>query len=735
MNDNLQGQSKVQREAKGAIINAYNYSLEQRRLDEVRTILGLTWRTYNSCLEAVEDGEKYKHISRKKRERSELSKVQEKSILAFCHSEESSAIDSNSKRVVKVLVDGEEENHVARVWNALTLDEKYSLYKESSVVEDYINANGNAFRLPSRSFFYKYTCACLTNPTMQSCVDIIVSGMHHYMKAISKFIRQNPQIKQQLMNESWYSLLTAHPETFIESCCCAKVPHPHLECGAGSSKRIPKFIPWDCIYGRCNNCGINKKHKLDQCDVIKSNSTNINLLEWKDVPRQGKKKNGEPNTQLELSHTMLPVNEVFEKMINHFEVCRQHVGEKEWKSHVKKIDSIMSHPDKTRVICTDFGATLDLRAKETDNSSVDNHAVVCIFFVLTEWRTVEFLNTKTNTTDETIVNNCDKWIVFGDTLSRGKKNDHVFHNACLAHLISFYDSERSAADKQPIPNNIIHTDNCPTQYKCRQNFYHVATFGDNHQTRIVHKFAQKYGFKGPWDATGKLIKGKIHNNEMKYHRCANAFDCYIKLQSDLGKDGTEINNQKWLAWEADGDERILNKTPFKTNRTFVGLGTEYKDEYDNLTAQGYKHIIYTNRNDIPDMKAVPQTLKLFQIEGQKTPDANGKYKLRTTCLPCSCPNCRDHKPFQECLYKEIRNSREVTVSKGGENENADNDEFGLRELTVADLKNELRQRFLPLSGRKEELLERLTAALRDEAAQDDDIVDDGVIIDEEEAEI
>ena len=77
--------------------------------------------------------------------------------------------------------------------------------------------------------------------------------------------------------------------------------------------------------------------------------------------------------------------------------------------------------------------------------------------------------------DEIIINNCDKWIVLGDNLSKGKKNDNVFHNAVLTYVIKFYDAEREANGKQPIPNNIFHTDNCPAQYKCRQNFYHIAT--------------------------------------------------------------------------------------------------------------------------------------------------------------------------------------------------------------------------------------------------------------------
>lgn len=41
----------------------------------------------------------------------------------------------------------------------------------------------------------------------------------------------------------------------------------------------------------------------------------------------------------------------------------------------------MSDPDVHRVICTDFGAMLDLMAAEKDNCSINNHAVICIFLL------------------------------------------------------------------------------------------------------------------------------------------------------------------------------------------------------------------------------------------------------------------------------------------------------------------------------------------------------------------
>ena len=94
-------------------------------------------------------------------------------------------------------------------------------------------------------------------------------------------------------------------------------------------------------------------------------------------------------------------------------------------------------------------------------------------------------------------------------MSKGKKNDHIFHNACTTHIINYYDKERTDAGKDTIPMNMVWTDNCPTQYKCRQNFWKVASSGTTNNSVIIHKFAQKFRFKGPWDATGKLVKQAI----------------------------------------------------------------------------------------------------------------------------------------------------------------------------------------------------------------------------------
>ena len=57
--------------------------------------------------------------------------------------------------------------------------------------------------------------------------------------------------------------------------------------------------------------------------------------------------------------------------------------------------------------------------------------------------------------------------------------------------------------------NIVWTDNCPTQYKCHQNFWKVVSSGKAHTSSIVHKSVQKFKFKGTCDTTGKLVKEVI----------------------------------------------------------------------------------------------------------------------------------------------------------------------------------------------------------------------------------
>ena len=214
------------------------------------------------------------------------------------------------------------------------------------------------------------------------------------MRALAKYIRNNRQVQlsldmctcpqHRLANSvQWQKFLNGRHEHLVKHSCCSKVPHHQLAIGIGSGFKIPQLIPWKCVWNNCGNCGIENKLKMLECGVLTNDEHVIDVMEWVDAPRQGFKKNGQQNTQLELGLSKCAVKDVVIKLVKSLEINRLHQAEYEWRNWMRKIDLTNSHPDIHRIIYTDFGATLDLSAIEKDNCSVNNHAVVCILFVVT----------------------------------------------------------------------------------------------------------------------------------------------------------------------------------------------------------------------------------------------------------------------------------------------------------------------------------------------------------------
>jgi hypothetical protein len=405
---------KQEKEALNVLLTACTGDGESSN-EKIRLAIGSTKKTFynkkNTC-------EKYHHIERKKIV-IEKSKLQKQCIREFCHSDEATRIDSHTKRIVEVPSLEEDnifgdgtiiEKHPGRVWEVSTVDEQYKMFCESRTLDAYTHAYGNHFHVPSRSFFYENRCPCVKPAKIQSCVDIIVSGMSHYMCALNKFINQNKELKRTLtycscsqhllpINQQWQRLLGGRVDELVEAVCCPKEAHPKLVCGVGSSAYTPSFIKWECAFGTCINCGIETKMRFSECNILKNCDSEVNVMEWVLAPRQGVDKKGRQNTQLELGMRKQKVSEVVSKFKHQLVQTIKHMCEHKWKSHCLKLDMTMSNPLTSRVFCTDFGATLDLSAIEKDNSSVNSHAVVCIFFVLYEWREVK-INMSDNKIDK-----------------------------------------------------------------------------------------------------------------------------------------------------------------------------------------------------------------------------------------------------------------------------------------------------------------------------------------------
>ena len=237
----------------------------------------------------------------------------------------------------------------------------------------------------------------------------------------------------------------------------------------------------------------------------------------------------------------------------------------------------------------------------------------------------------------------------------------------------------------------------------------VATACNERDGTVVHKFAQKYRFKGSWDATGKLVKQAINHLEMKNERLPDAKTCYFKLREELGKDGTKLKMRRLLEYERLNDKKMLKNTTLTSRRTFIGLGVENKDEYNKLKEDEKNlHIVFTNRTSVPDMKRVPGTQHFFQVQGQKEQLDNVNYNLDTFHLQCSCSNCRtDPQDVEACHYLQGRKWKIFEVSELGNNDKIEYDKEYYEKFTVAALKEMLRENNLPVSGRKDELIKRI----------------------------
>ena len=284
---------------------------------------------------------------------------------------------------------------------------------------------------------------------MQSCVDITTSSCMHYMHALQKYIRNNEGVREELRTcqcaqhmkpskEQWQTYLNGYVEDIIEKTCCPMVRHSNLCYGTGSTIHIPKLIQWKCVKDDAfGDCGV-EKMDFFTCPILATCEDTIDVIEWIYAIRQGKNKKEKQNTQLEVGNVRLAVKDVVVKLVESLNACHKHQSQYMWKNLMQTIDLTMGNPDNHHVICTGFGATLDLRGSEKGNSSVDNHAIICILFVVHGWRKVQFdrvIEGEATQHDETIVNDCDRWIFFGDTISTGKKKDHVFHNACVTYVI------------------------------------------------------------------------------------------------------------------------------------------------------------------------------------------------------------------------------------------------------------------------------------------------------------
>jgi len=127
--------------------------------------------------------------------------------------------------------------------------------------------------------------------------------------------------------------------------------------------------------------------------------------------------------QLELTEKEMMLSETATLFQKRFEECLPHINKIEWMNAIRAFDVYNVGPNNI-VIMTDFSATLNLKAIQTTNSSIDAHAFLHNFVIISNCRHASVQTVNQNGVTELnvlSVNDCDVLQNFGSTMSKGGK--------------------------------------------------------------------------------------------------------------------------------------------------------------------------------------------------------------------------------------------------------------------------------------------------------------------------
>ena len=427
------------------------------------------------------------------------------------------------------------EKHPIRIWEDMTTwDEKYEDFKASEEYKQFKELNPD--QTIGKTNFRKFVCPCLKDPKLESCVDLILTQVEECARAIDRALKEDREFKRKLDTCTCYlhrtfqynklfknvSTLSSHcsfvpieelvrgktVRGIIKNTCCPAVPDEDLACGHEASKRVPSFIPWSCINDAklCQGCLKKQPMRHDICHTYMNNLRTYRCLVWTRVEIENSS-----SMQEELKEKEMTFSELIDFTMKKIKDARIHYVKGRWNQHARDLIMEMLDPKKGVALFTDFAATVNLRAKMTDNSSVDSHALIQVFYKFSNRRIVPYEKKKDGSTGEHLLLNTDVTQYFGSTHSKGKSNDWVFATRALLHEIDKHEKKREIQYKKDSNGDYIldsntgeriqlpftywvSTDGAPTQYKCRQHFIFIASIQERfpgRNIRIVHIVASK----------------------------------------------------------------------------------------------------------------------------------------------------------------------------------------------------------------------------------------------------
>ena len=319
----------------------------------------------------------------------------------------------------------------------------------------------------------------------------------------------------------------------------------------------------------------------------------------------------------------------------------------------------MIDPKLATVLLSDFGATMRLQAKDTDNCVVDGHAIIDVWYHLTNHRLVNYVN-ETGEMDTHKLVDCHVTQYIGATRSKGKSHNWIFHGRAFMDQIMQNEETREkqydANDDELVFTYFMITDGSPYQYWCQFNIFNqirICCEKCPNKIRVVHLVAAKYGFKGAWDADGGRSKAKLKKLEDINIRSPRSSTAFENLAKHMTKTKCNMPIDSWIE---SRDKRIIRKTPFTMDSRTYKYIADTQDKYNELVQKFADdrsiHILYLDREEEkkfgdPGARSLHGSKSHYQFSGPTEHCAEGtetdapQYRVTMTKRVCACIPCRN----------------------------------------------------------------------------------------------
>jgi hypothetical protein len=116
-----------------------------------------------------------------------------------------------------------------------------------------------------------------------------------------------------------------------------------------------------------------------------------------------------------------------------------------------------------------------------------------------------------------------------------------------------------------------------------------------------------------------------------------------------------LENHPCEEWEANNNEWILKRNPFKVSRCYIGFATEdHYEQYSMAKSNQYQNTVFTDYQNIPKTQAIDGTQALhFVATSEEWHATSNKCKIHTVIILCLCLSCGGKIEEEACGLGEF----------------------------------------------------------------------------------